>query len=213
MRNDGNGVDVGAFESQAAAPQVESVLINGGDTSRSKITSVSVTFDTEVDHPAALQSAFSITNITTSTSVGTVNVAATNNAGKTTAVLTFAGASTLAPLDGTLGLGTTLVDGNYRLDIVADQSRLRPTTPRRWRPITYSAIRSKPMPTTTTSSAGHGDDNGDGFTDFTDFASGFLPAFGNASNYNEGLDANSDGFVDFTDFATGFLPKFGTERP
>ena len=58
---------------------------------------------------------------------------------------------------------------------------------------------------------------GGGFTDFTDFANGFLPAFGSeigvGNNYNEGLDANRDGFVDFTDFATGFLPQFGSERP
>ena len=63
----------------------------------------------------------------------------------------------------------------------------------------------------------YGDHNGDGFTDFNDFANGFLPAFGSENgpdaNYNEGLDANGDGFVDFGDFASDFLPKFGTSRP
>ena len=56
-----------------AAPQVEDIVINDGSTTRSKVTSITVQFDSEVDHNA-LQTAFSVTNITTSTDVGTVSV-------------------------------------------------------------------------------------------------------------------------------------------
>ena len=64
----------------------------------------------------------------------------------------------------------------------------------------------------------YGDGDGDGDTDFTDFANGFLPAFGSTqsespASYREDLDFDGDGDVDFTDFAIGFLPKFGTVRP
>ena len=59
----------------------------------------------------------------------------------------------------------------------------------------------------------YGDVDGDGFTDFDDFAGGFLPAFGSSQATTPGfradLDNNGDGFVDFNDFADGFLPNFG----
>ena len=199
-----------------AVPQVESVIIGDGiDPTRSKVTSVTVKFDSEVDH-TALNTAFTVTNITTGTPVGTVSVAPTDSAGKTTAVLTFSGASTLAPIDGTLG-GTTLIDGNYRLDIAASQVRLA-TNNAATMPVDYVfGGQVKADANNDDFFRWYGDDNGDGFTDFTDFATGFLPAFGSengvGTHYNEGLDANGDGFVDFTDFASEFLPHFGTARP
>jgi hypothetical protein len=198
-----------------ATPQVESVTINDGiDPSRSKITSLTVRFDTEVDH-AALNSAFTVTNITTLTEVGSVNVAATDSGGKTTAVLTFAGASTLAAQLGTLA--TTLVDGNYRLDVAASQVKLADGNLAAMSADYLFGGQMKIDNNNDDFFRWYGDDNGDGFTDFTDFAGGFLPAFGSQSgvgtNYNEGLDGNGDGFVDFTDFASDFLPHFGTQRP
>ena len=198
-----------------AVPQVGSVEINDGvDPSRSKVTFVSVTFDSEVDH-TSLNTAFTVTNITTGVQVGNVSVAPTDSGGKTTAVLTFSGASTLAPIVGTLG--TTLVDGNYRLDIAAGQVQLA-TNNAATMPTDYIfGGQLKADLDNDNFFRWYGDTNGDGDTDFTDFASGFLPAFGSESgvgtNYHEGLDQNGDGFVDFTDFASGFLPKFGTERP
>ena len=59
------------------------------------------------------------------------------------------------------------------------------------------------------------DFNGDGFVDFDDFASGFLPAFGSSLSspgFIGDLDADGDGNVDFNDFALGFLPNFGKSR-
>ena len=196
------------------APQVESVTINDGiNPSRSKVTSLTVWFDTEVDH-AALDSAFTVTNITTNTSVGTVNVAATDTAGKTTAVLTFAGTSTLAPVVATFG--TTLTDGNYRLDIAAAQVKLAGGNLAAMAADYHFGGQLKAAANNDNFFRWYGDDNADGFTDFTDFADGFLPAFGSElgdTNYDVLFDANGDGMVDFDDFAFGFLPRFGTSRP
>ena len=194
-------------------PQVETVTINGGAATRSKVTSLSVTFDSEVDH-AALQTAFSVTNITTSTAVGMVHVAPTNSGGKTTAVLTFSGASTLPPTNGTLG--TTLLDGNYRLDILASQVKLASNNAAMM-PIDYVFGGQLKADANNDNFFRHyGDADGDGNTDFLDFSGGFLPAFGNgvgSNDYREDLDFDGDGNVDFLDFSDGFLPNFGTGRP
>ena len=197
------------------APQVEDVIINGGAANRSKVTTLQVRFDTEVDH-TSLSSAFTVTNITTNTPVGTVNVAASDVGGKTTAVLAFAGASTLAPQLGTLA--TSLLDGNYRLDIAAAQVKLVAGNLANMPANDVFGGQSAGAPNNDEFYRLYGDDNGDGFTDFNDFANSFLPAFGSevggvGMNYHEGMDANGDGFVDFNDFANDFLPRFGTQRP
>ena len=194
-------------------PQVEGVVINGGDDTRSKVNSLTVTFDAEVDH-AALHSAFTVTNITTSTQVGTVHVTPTDSGGQTTAELTFSGASTLAPINGTLG--TTLLDGNYRLDIWGAQVQL-------------ASDNSVTMPTdylfgnqvkADTNNDNfyrwYGDDNGDGLTNFGDFSTGLLPSMFSGIGdpaYDEAFDATGDGLVNFGDFSSAFLPKFDTSRP
>ena len=193
--------------------QPQSGHINGGADTRSKVTSVTVEFDNEVDHTALL-SAFTITNITTNTPVGTVNVAPTDSGGKTTAVLTFSGDSTVAPINGSLA--TTLVDGNYRLDITAGQVRLA-TNNAATMPVDYVfGGQSKADPNNDKFFRHYGDEDGDGDTDFADFAGGFLPAFGSTlgnNGYREDLDFDGDADVDFADFANGFLPSFGSVRP
>jgi hypothetical protein len=126
--------------------------------------------------------------------------------------------STLEPQPAQAGtLGTTLVDGNYRLEIAADQVRRATNNAATMAADFVFGGQLKAEANNDEFFRWYGDDNGDGFTDFNDFAGGFLPAFGSengvGTNYNEGLDQNGDGFVDFTDFASGFLPKFGTVRP
>ena len=194
-------------------PQVQDVTINGGEATRSKVTSVEVQFDAEVDH-ASLSSAFVVTNITTLTQVGAVSVAASDAGGKTTAVLTFSGASTLAPADGSLN--TTLLDGNYRLDIDASQVRLASNSAATM-PVDYRfGGQTAGDPSNDNFFRQYGDADGDGNTDFLDFSGGFLPAFGNgvgSNDYREDLDFDGDGNVDFLDFSNGFLPNFGTGRP
>ena len=196
-----------------AVPEVQSVMINDGHPSRSKVTSLSVTFDSEVDH-TALQSAFVVTNVTNDLTVGQVDVSATDEEGKTTAVLTFSGASTVTPSEGSLG--TSLIDGNYKLEILSDDVSL--------------ASNGDATMSTDYQFGGHtiadaenddffvwyGDHDGDGDTDFTDFDSGFRPSFGSVMGdgaYNELLDANSDGVINYTDFVQVFLQKIGSTRP
>tara|TARA_R110002049_G_scaffold285698_4_gene467007 strand:+ start:150060 stop:153770 length:3711 start_codon:yes stop_codon:yes gene_type:complete len=196
-----------------AAPLVESIVINDGEATRSKVTSVTVKFDSEVDH-AALQSAFVVTNITTSTEIGTVNVVATDGGGMTTAVLTFEGASTIAPELETLR--TTLDNGNYRLDVLASQVVLasHSTTTMVLDHLFGGQLHGQPD--NDDFFRWYGDHDGDGLTNFSDFASGFLPAFASGlgdAAYDESLDSDGDGYVNFSDFAGGFLPAFSTTRP
>lgn len=97
-------------------PAVEAVTINSGESmSRSQVTSLSVVFDQEVDH-VSLASAFTLTNVDSGIEVGSISVSAVNAGGKTSAILTFAGASTAAR-----ARGNSLADGNYRLEISANK--------------------------------------------------------------------------------------------
>ena len=151
-------------------PLVESVVINQGESTRSTVTSLTVQFDSEVDH-ASLDSAFTITNITDSdTQVGAVHVAATDASGKTTALLTFDGASTLAPNLGTLE--TTLVDGTYRLDVLASQVVLASNNTVTMAVDYVFGGQLKDEPNNDDFFRHYGDANGDGNTDFIDFLTG-----------------------------------------
>jgi hypothetical protein len=198
-----------------AVPQVEKVEINNNLATRSAVTSLLVTFDTTVDH-AFLQSAFSVTNVTTAISVGSVGVTASDMSGKTVALLEFSGSSTFTPPNGLLK--TTLADGNYRLDVLATQIVASDGGEMMTADYVFGG-QSAGDPNNDNFFRWFGDVNGDGFTDFTDFADGLLPAFGSSLNsppppdYRSDLDHNGDGFVDFMDFASGFLPTFGTARP
>ena len=104
-------------------PNVEQVIVNDGGLSRSQITSLSVTFNTEVNH-SDLQSAFTLTNITTQQQVTSLVVGTpVNQDGKTNVVLTFNNGVSIVGRDGTGALGNSLADGDYRLDILAAQVR------------------------------------------------------------------------------------------
>ncbi|MCA9136619.1 MAG: FG-GAP repeat protein [Planctomycetales bacterium] len=100
-------------------PTIEQVVMNDGSNSRSHITSLTVMFDSRVDH-AMLGSAFEITNLDLSVPVGSINVSASDQDGKTIAVLTFDGSSTVSR-NGVGPLTSSLADGNYRLRVIASQ--------------------------------------------------------------------------------------------
>ncbi len=193
-------------------PEVDSITVNDGAATRSALTTVSVTFDTLVNH-LPLQSAFVVTNTTTSTVVGSVDVVASDANGKTTARLQFSGASTLAPT--APGLLNTLDDGNYRLDILAVQV-VAASGGRAMASDDVFGGQTADEPSNDDFFRWYGDSNGDGSTNFIDFSNGFLPAFATSigeANYASDLDANGDGSVNFTDFANGFLAKFASRRP
>ncbi len=104
------------------APQVVGVTINQGATfadSRSKVTSVTIEFDSVLD-AISLADAFTITNITTGQVVNTVVVTPVDGLTTTTVTLTFGdGGLSVVNRFGTGLLDNSLADGNYRLDVDA----------------------------------------------------------------------------------------------
>ncbi len=94
-------------------PQVESVVINGGDPQRSGITSVQVTFDRVVDIDFSTGDVFEFVNTTTSQTVTDFSVV-TEVDGKTVLDLTFVPGPSVNP-------GGGLNDGDYVLTIDADR--------------------------------------------------------------------------------------------
>ncbi|MBX7104133.1 MAG: hypothetical protein K1X57_08625 [Gemmataceae bacterium] len=100
-------VDIGAFEVQPIPARVTSITINGGDSQRSRVTSIAVHFDQNVGTPPA--SAFQLKN--QSTLLIPTLAAGVDNSGATTVVnLSFSGNSVES---------TSLADGRYTLTIAA----------------------------------------------------------------------------------------------
>ena len=182
-----------------AGPEVESVVINGGEAQRSIVTELTVTFDREVTAPAA---AFAITEIGTSTTVSNLNVNTSTVAGKTVAVLTFDPGT--AVLTRTNGIHS-LVDGDFRLDITAAQVA----------EIGGGANMAADYVFGDTAVDNffrkYGDENGNNLVELFDFAA-FRGTFGLAStdaNFNQAFDNDGNGQVDLFDFAA-FRGNFGS---
>lgn len=111
---DGEVEDLAVTIGEATAPTVESVLINDGESQRSNVERVTITFDSQVDAPP---SAFSVVNLMGDVPVDlAVSSSVINN--KTVAVLSFMpGASVASRINGM----HSLRDGNYELVIDAAQ--------------------------------------------------------------------------------------------
>ena len=201
------GLAIRAIPGAVNSPQVESVRVNGGEAQRSSVTSVEVTFDSLVDVP---DSAFSLMNlgITTDSSnmvVTGLQIDSNDVGSKTVTTITFGSGTSVIDRVTT----NTLDDGNYQLDIIGSLVQARGGGPSMTNDYRFGAD------TLDNFFRHYGDGNGDGITDFNDFASSFLPSFGvslGSQAYRDEMDANGDGFVDFDDFRLGFLPNFGTGR-
>ncbi|QEF98234.1 Cohesin domain protein [Stieleria maiorica] len=98
-------------------PGVRQIVVNDGANNRSQITSLTIRFNTILDH-ATLDDAFELLNLDRNQSVGTIHVSAVDDIdqGQTVATLTFDGASTV-PRSGSGAYGNSLADGNYHLVI------------------------------------------------------------------------------------------------
>ena len=96
------------------APQVQSVVINGGDVQRSFLDEVQITFTTVVDIDDAAGSVFEIINRATGASVSLIETVS-NDSGRTVVTLQFSGDET-TPRGSS---GASLNDGNYELTIDA----------------------------------------------------------------------------------------------
>ena len=195
-------------DDNATPPAVESVSINGGDTTRSQITSVTVAFDTEIDH-AQILSAFTLTNIDTNQAVGSLVVTPTVEGGKTVVVLTFGSGLSVIDRVGTGMLGNSLADGNYRLDILATKVKAVTGSAAMLADYVFGG-QSAGQPDNDDFFRLYGDTSGDGFVDGLDFNE-FLATFANPSNFNGDFDSNGDGFIDGSDL-NDFLPAISTSR-
>ncbi len=204
-----NTLRVYSIDSTPATPQVESVVINDGSASRSQITSVTVTFDSEVDH-ANLQSAFTLTNIDTSTQVTGLNIDASDASGKTTVVLTFAAGASVVTRVGTGLQGNSLDDGNYRLDIAGTQVQSASNAAAMAVDYAFGGQNAAGTPNDDFFRL-LGDANGDGFRNGIDLNS-IIPSLFNPLEYRFDLDTNGDGAINGIDLNDLIPTIFGSPR-
>jgi hypothetical protein len=201
-RPQGTGFDIGAYEFVAAAPRITATQVNDGTAQRSRVTSLTVTFSTQVTFSGSAASAFTLSR----TGGGAVSFQASASTINGVTVVTlnaFTGADT--------EFGS-LRDGRYTLTALANQ-------------ITAGGVQldgngdGTPGDNYTFGEAQglfrfFGDINGDRHVDIADFGlftgtfnlstgqTGFLAAF----------DFNGDGHVDIADFGQ-FSVRFFTPLP
>lgn len=182
-------------------PQVASVVINQGNSQRSSLDSVRVTFDRLVDINQADGDPFQITRVG-STGLLTPLVRINEVDGKTVVDLTFAAGDSYVTNFGSLD------DGDYQLRIDAAL-------------VTYRGVQlagkvNEPAGQDYTMSAAdglfrrYGDADGDDAVGLSDFAT-FRSVFGSSSNVPNdmsGLDSDGDGHLGLIDFAA-FRANFG----
>ena len=184
-------------------PRVTNVTIDDGTDQRSIIRSITVTFDRIVDTPA---SAFTLTNLgkqgsPSVTPVSSLIIQRNVVGAETIATITFGSGPSVIDRP----VANSLADGEYRLDIAAEQ-------------ITETGGGASMASDFVLGDEANddffrlfGDGDGNGITNFADFSGFFLPAFGGGIGPSS-MDADGDGRVNFADFAGDFLPNFGAVR-
>ncbi len=187
---------------EITAPIVEAVEINEGESQRSNIVSLTVTFDRLVDVPG---SAFTLTNLGASVvpesiPLTSLIVETAEFNGKTIASLTFSSGTSVTDRP----RGNSLSDGRYHLVIDASQ---------------VTSLDGQKMSADYSFGASDvdgffrkfGDGNGNGVVDLLDFAE-FRGTFGlsdESNGYLDSFDADGDQMVGLLDFAE-FRRRFGT---
>jgi hypothetical protein len=198
-RPQGTGFDIGAYEFVAAAPRITATQVNDGTAQRSRVTSLTVTFSTQVTFAGSVASAFTLSR----TGGGAVSFQASASVINGVTVVTlnaFTGAET--------EFGS-LRDGRYTMTALANQ-------------ITAGGVQ---LDGDGNGTGGDnftfgdqqglfrffGDINGDRHVDIADF--GFFSAsIFNPANYNNAFDFNNDGVIDISDFGQ-FSLRFFTVLP
>ena len=178
-------------------PSVENLIVNGGETQRSQLTSVLVQFNAIVDAP---EDAFTIIDRQTASAIGSVVVNNSIVDDKTQSLLTFDSGP------GVIDRGTenSLVDGNYQFSI--DASKVNLTGHPTLKMETDYMIGDEEVDRLFRYL---GDNNADRKTDALDF-SAFLATFQKSSSdaaFRAGFDNNGDNRVDALDFSA-FLSRF-----
>jgi hypothetical protein len=178
-----------------APPQVTATQVNDGSAQRSRVTSLQVTFSTQVSFATTAGAAFTLNRNSDSAPVGF------------TATATVLGGVTVVTLNGFTGSATefgSLADGRYTLTAIASQ---------------ISANGQQMGSNYTFGDAQglfrfYGDVNGDRHVDIADFAI-FSNSFNSSTgqtNYLAYLDFNGDGHIDIADFGQ-FSLRFFTVLP
>ncbi len=192
----------------AIPPKVESVVVNAGQTNttqRSKVTSVTVTFDSQVTFAGTVEAAFGLSRIGGG-AVGSFTATANVVNGKTVVVLSgFNGAETQFG---------SLADGRYTVLIRANQV----TAGGAQLDGDGNGTGGDDFTLAGTTANGlfrlFGDVNGDGTTNAADFGQ-FRPAFGSSTGqpaYLAFLDIDGDGTINAFDFGQ-FRNRFGASVP
>jgi hypothetical protein len=178
-----------------APPSVNSTQVNDGSIQRSRVTSLQVTFSTQVSFATTAGAAFTLTRNSDGAAVGF------------TATPSVVNGVTVVTLDGFTGAATqfgSLADGRYTLTVLASQ------------------ISAGGVTMTSNYTFGDaqglfrmfGDVNGDQTVNGLDFGF-FKNAFGTQvgdANYLSYLDVDGDGVVNGLDFGQ-FKLRFGTMLP
>jgi hypothetical protein len=181
VRVSGPRVDIGAFEVQAAtAPTVSSVSVNGGAVQRSRVTTLAVTFSTQVTFAGVVASAFTLVR-TGGGSVGGFTATANVVNGVTVVTINnFTGAEVNSG---------SLRDGRFTLTVLANQ-------------ISAGGINMSSNFTYGEAQGlyrFYGDINGDRHVDIADLGQ-FSSSIFAPGNYIAGFDFNNDGVIDIADF-------------
>lgn len=200
-----------AAPTETQSPSVDSVVINDGSQSRSHITSLTVTFDSLVDHDQ-LQQALTLTNVDRDLVVDGLNVASSDIDGKTQAVLTFQhGSNAVVDRTGQGGpLGNSLVNGNYRLDIDASRIVHRGSSETMTQDYSFGGQRAGDAANDDFFRL-FGDTDGDGVLD-PGYLDDMLPIWMSPDFTDPEMDANGDGLVDLDDLPSMFASFFGPGR-
>jgi hypothetical protein len=195
VRVSGSHADIGAFEFQTAtAPTVTGLSINAGAQQRSRVTTLDVTFSTQVTFAGPVANAFTLVR----NGGGSVSFNATAH---------VIGGVTVVTLDNFTGGLTdfgSLADGRYTLTVIANQ-------------ISAGGINMASNVTFNDTNGLYrmfGDINADQTVNGFDFGS-FRTAFGTVSgdpNFLTYFDFNGDGAVNGFDFGQ-FRTRFGTVLP
>jgi hypothetical protein len=193
-------IDIGATEAQVA--KVASVVVNGGAQQRSRVTDLTITFNSVVTLPANPANAFTLINTTLQNVAVTLSVdLSASTPSQTIAKLSWTGPITEG--------GGSLIDGNYTLTILGSQ-----ITGEGGMQLDGNGDGTPGGDNVSTLYRLFGDVNGDkavdGF-DLTAFRNAFGSVQGNAS-YVPFLDFNGDGAIDGADL-TQFRNRFGVILP
>lgn len=203
-RPQGPASDVGAFEKLvASAPKVEHVELNGGDSQRSSVDGITISFDTLVDIDRNTAEPFHLVNTSTGETIETSFVVSEVDQ-KTQVALSFTAGDSVNDAG-------SLEDGNYELKIVSEHVTASGLTLDGDGDGTSGGDFVFGDEPTDTFYRKFGDVDGSGHVNLADFAA-FRGAFGTAdgeSGYREELDGNGDGAVNLMDFAM-FRANFGS---